>query len=298
MQHKSAINFSFIIPHKNIPNLLRKCVDSIPRRADVQIIVVDDNSDPTIVNFEHFPIQSDDIVEVVLTKEGKGAGYARNIGLEHAVGKWVVFADADDFFEKDLETAMDKFVSTNYDVVFFKTSSIQIPSGIPADRNEPLNGFIDVAIQENDYVPLMHFTACVARFIRRNFITQNQIRFHETRWANDVFFWSTCIGRMEKIVASPLVIYCYTDRQDSLVKDTSIACLTTRVRENWKSMYAERNRCGKREWDYYWRYQAWFNIYKRNKIVGGLYFVGSLFVWGKGFLSQVVKSLRRKYTNH
>ena len=37
--------YSFIIPHKNCPNLLQRCVDSIPERDDVQVIVVDDNSD-------------------------------------------------------------------------------------------------------------------------------------------------------------------------------------------------------------------------------------------------------------
>ena len=38
--------FSIIIPHKNIPSLLQRCLDSIPKRDDVQIIVVDDNSNP------------------------------------------------------------------------------------------------------------------------------------------------------------------------------------------------------------------------------------------------------------
>ena len=37
------INYSIIIPHKNIPDLLQRCLDSIPRREDVQIID-DDNS--------------------------------------------------------------------------------------------------------------------------------------------------------------------------------------------------------------------------------------------------------------
>ena len=46
------INFSFIIPHKNTPDLLQKCLDSIPRRDDVQIIVVDDNSDADKVDFD------------------------------------------------------------------------------------------------------------------------------------------------------------------------------------------------------------------------------------------------------
>lgn len=37
-------NLSIIIPHYNTPELLYKLIDSIPQSPDVQIIVVDDNS--------------------------------------------------------------------------------------------------------------------------------------------------------------------------------------------------------------------------------------------------------------
>jgi glycosyltransferase involved in cell wall biosynthesis len=95
------IIFSVIIPHKNRPDLLQYCLNSIPRRKDIQIIVVDDNSDEDKVNFNKFPGLDDEYVEIYLTKEGKGAGYARNMGLKHAKGKWLLFADADDFFTEN-----------------------------------------------------------------------------------------------------------------------------------------------------------------------------------------------------
>ena len=44
------INYSFIIPHKDIPDLLRRCVASIPQRDDIEIIIVDDASDSQVVN--------------------------------------------------------------------------------------------------------------------------------------------------------------------------------------------------------------------------------------------------------
>lgn len=65
------INYSIIIPHKNIPNLLQRCLDSIPNREDVQIIVVDDNSDPNIVDFDKFPGLNRSNVEVIFTKKEK-----------------------------------------------------------------------------------------------------------------------------------------------------------------------------------------------------------------------------------
>ena len=47
--------FTIIIPHKNVPDLLQRCLDSIPKRDDLHIIVVDDNSDSKIVDFDRFP---------------------------------------------------------------------------------------------------------------------------------------------------------------------------------------------------------------------------------------------------
>lgn len=38
------INYSIIIPHKNSAGLLQRCLDSIPQRDDIQIIIIDDNS--------------------------------------------------------------------------------------------------------------------------------------------------------------------------------------------------------------------------------------------------------------
>ena len=90
--------YTIIIPHKNAPLLLQRCLDSIPFRDDIQIIVVDDDSSSDVVDFMDFPGSSREDVEIIFTKEGKGAGYARNCGLLHARGKWLLFADADDFF--------------------------------------------------------------------------------------------------------------------------------------------------------------------------------------------------------
>ena len=36
--------YSIIVPHRNIPNLLRRLLCSIPKRDDIEIIVVDDKS--------------------------------------------------------------------------------------------------------------------------------------------------------------------------------------------------------------------------------------------------------------
>ena len=98
-------SYTIIIPHKNCPDLLKRCVDSIPVRDDVQIIVVDDNSDE-----DKKPSIERKGMEVVLldASSSKGAGRARNVGLKHAKGKWLLFADADDYYTDNLSKFLDK----------------------------------------------------------------------------------------------------------------------------------------------------------------------------------------------
>ena len=69
---------------------------------DIQVIVVDDNSPDADTYLEKYPELSRPYLEFIRTTKGGGAGYARNIGLDHAKGEWLLFADADDFYVEDM----------------------------------------------------------------------------------------------------------------------------------------------------------------------------------------------------
>ena len=88
--------YSIIIPHFNSSQLLERMLNSIPRRDDIQIIVVDDNSNE-IEKGELRKIRRPN-VELYFQTTNHGAGFARNVGLDHVLGQWVIVADADDVF--------------------------------------------------------------------------------------------------------------------------------------------------------------------------------------------------------
>ena len=112
-------NYSIIIPHKNIPSLLRRCLDSIPERDDLEIIVVDDNSkEDTIRDLQTIHRNN---LQIIYTKEGRGAGYARNVGISKAQGKWILFADADDYFEEIAFNTLDLFTNSKAQLVLFNS---------------------------------------------------------------------------------------------------------------------------------------------------------------------------------
>ena len=103
------------------------------------MIVVDDNSDADKVDFDHFPQWKGDHYEYYLTKEGKGGGYARNIGLQHAKGTWIVFSDADDFFTSDFRQVLCEIEDGSPDITFFNATSIRLDNSDPSSRVVHLN---------------------------------------------------------------------------------------------------------------------------------------------------------------
>jgi len=181
--------------------------------------VVDDASDPAEVDFARFPGMGAPGVEAVFTKEGRGAGYARNVGLERARGKWLLFADADDFFLPGAFEALAKYVDSPHDIVFFKTKSCYSEIDCPAERGKEHNSIVDNFIKNkahSENTVRYYLAHPWAKMIRRDFIEKEKIRFDEVITTNDKMF-SVKAGYFARSVgASEQIIYCITDRPGSL----------------------------------------------------------------------------------
>lgn len=216
------INYSIIIPHKNIPELLRRCLDSIPRRDDVQIIVVDDNSDPEIVKFDCFPGLGEPCVEVYFTKEGKGAGYARNVGLEHVVGKWILFADADDLFCPNMLEKLDRYKDSDAQVIVFRHKTVMSDTLEPSSKREFSSPEIFEAAMRGEISPPMYLSivhTVWAKMVSHHFLASHNISFEEVYCANDLFYCKMLAVYAERIILTKECIYILTDRPVSLSKD-------------------------------------------------------------------------------
>ena len=122
MMPDNYIKYSFVIPHHNSLTLLKRCVASIPQRGDVQIIIVDDNSEETQKPHEN---DFDRKIELLYidSVNTKGAGKARNLGKEKAKGDWLFFTDADDYYKEGFLSVIEKNISPEYDVIYFNVFS-------------------------------------------------------------------------------------------------------------------------------------------------------------------------------
>lgn len=203
--------FSIIIPHKGPQEQLARCVASIPERCDVQVIVVND-------------------------KDGHGAGWARNKGLEQATGDYVIFADSDDFFHPCFNAFLDTLQSETADVIFFNADSIDLDTGHPSWRANHLNRIMnsaDKAWQERHL--RYYFTEPWCKVVKMSLIRLCEIRFSESRILNDIFF-STQVGiHARSIKVHTGKCYCIGNHAGSTAKLMSDDRLLDIIRETAKS---------------------------------------------------------------
>jgi glycosyltransferase involved in cell wall biosynthesis len=213
--------FSVIIPHHNIPELLQRCLDSIPDVPEVQVIVVDDNSSAEKVDFEHFPGLQRNNTTCIFDKDGGGAGHARNIGLRHADGKWLVFADSDDFFMKDAFGILDKHKDALQDIILFKSNSVNSDDLSPSDRFQDVNQTIDYTLSGmiSAKQAVLRRPGPVCKMFRNSYIQRKSIWFDETKVSNDTMFVTkaACWTDDKAVTVSDEVLYTVTTRRGSLI---------------------------------------------------------------------------------
>lgn len=210
-------NFTIIIPHKNIPDLLNRCLLSIPHKDDIQIIVVDDAS-RNVEALEQLAL-SFPYVEFIYTKEGKGAGYARNVGLTKAKGEWLIFADADDYFSESFERLANQHSKDKADIIYFRAASVFSKSLKPSPR---LDNRIAALIRYKEYSKKINdfcryfYTEPWGKMVRRELVQRHNITFDETPIAND-FYFSIVSGYFANIIEyDHSILYIYTEREGSL----------------------------------------------------------------------------------
>ena len=211
-------NYSFIIPHKNCPDLLQRCVDSIPERDDVQIIVVDDNSASD--KKPYLDCRKIDLVLLNL-EQSNGAGRARNVGLQYAKGKWVLFADADDYYSDGFINILDNYVSKTMDILYFN--------------------FIYKDGRTGDVLSLH----CQKHFLEYDGSKKSldQVKFHhkmkkKKMICNDILFSMTIGRHTDNVLVEKRPLYVYLRNDNSLFnsKDTpqtALCRLTHRVKLNY-----------------------------------------------------------------
>lgn len=117
----SNIRVSIIIPCWNSAEWIEKCLNSIPKRNDIEIICINDGStDKTLLKLCDYRDKKCKNLIVLNSIENKGVSHARNMGLKIAQGEYILMLDSDDYiYPKLFNKIVDNYLYGEYDMIFY-----------------------------------------------------------------------------------------------------------------------------------------------------------------------------------
>ena len=218
---------SVIIPCYNAEKYLDQCMDSILNQTlqNIEIICVDDGSADSTPDKLHHYAEMDARVRV-FSQKNLFAGTARNLGLSHARGEYLLFLDCDDFFEENLaRDAYTAAVSNDADVVLFNARCFDEATG------EFRKGwFLNMGLvpEKQPFSPddcpdhLYQITTPVpwTKMFRRQFLLDKQLQFQTLRHTNDFYFVQSALAMAKRIVALDETLVTYRIGQKTNLQST------------------------------------------------------------------------------
>lgn len=220
------MKLSIIIPHKDDLDSLARLLEQIPDDNDIEVIVVDDNSE---VSPQHL-VESKPNANLLLSPgEPPGAGTARNAGLTVAQGEWILFADADDQFLPRAFELLRQHFHSSAEVIYFRPTATHALPDREANRHHNYVHLIDHHLDTGSEWIRYRFHPPWSKLIRLSLIKKHDFRFDECIAGNDLNF-SLQVGLAAKTIqATTQSIYCVTQgNPGSLTSQQSRTVLSAR----------------------------------------------------------------------
>lgn len=209
---KKDVLVSIIVPTFDCEGVVVRALQSIKTQTfqDFEVIIVDDcSSDNTCEEIENFIVGMINY-HLIQLPVNSGAGVARSTGLGVAIGKYIAFLDADDFWEPQKLELQVAYLENNSDVIIVH-SGYNILS---QDLNllgviKPINsvGFF-----------MMHFSNFIATstsLFRADLIGASSMPSIRAR--QDYAFWLKLLrANSGKVIGMPYILCNYVKMQGSL----------------------------------------------------------------------------------
>lgn len=172
---------SIIIPIYNCEYYISECLDSILNQNEksIEVIAVDDGSkDRSAQIIDEYSAQDRRIRALHI--ENSGPSRARNIGLNHATGDWILFVDADDWIDTDILSRLE-LNNNSPDITFFGFKKHyedgRCEECIPIETSNDASVCQQLKNLINSKDELFGYS--VNKVYRRSIIENNNIRFKE-----------------------------------------------------------------------------------------------------------------------
>lgn len=217
---------TIIVPVYNVEKYLRESLDSAINQTykNIEILVIDDGSKDSSGLICDEYAQKDNRIKV-FHQENAGLSGARNTGLKHATGDYIMFLDSDDTFEKKACEALVEYIEeTNADYVIGNYTNMDEDGTIwdkPVfDKNKYEKFKLSITDYENSFY-IMN-SGVWNKIFRKSFLDEIGVLFEERLPAEDAIFTTFCFIKSKNVYYLPEVVYDYRLRySDSISTNCS-----------------------------------------------------------------------------
>ena len=199
--------FSIIVPVYNVQNYLAACVKSVAEQAgerDWECILVDDGStDMSGTMCDAFAAEIPGMQ--VVHRENGGLAAARNTGLKHAQGEWVLFLDSDDAMAPGLLAALRTELAAHPEYDWFIGKHLEWQSDGSLTEHAGLH-LVPGLFDSSDYAARLKALYGAGHWsvwkycIRRSFLAESGVKFlPDCVWAEDWPFDLELLAKCERL---------------------------------------------------------------------------------------------------
>ena len=212
---------SVVVPCYNVSEYIDQCLNSILNNGyrNIELICIDDRSTDSTVDHIRKLMKKDKRVRLFWNELDHNiyGGGCRNIGLEHASGKYVYFCDSDDYILpglisecvarcEELDAEICCFRHKRLDVL--TNSFSEFPASLKThyllDPGKRAYGFNDVCNIFN-----MTFSGVWDKFYNRAFLDKIGAKFQEIKNSNDCAFSNKTMAHASKVTFIDRIFYVY-----------------------------------------------------------------------------------------
>lgn len=229
--------FSIVIPVYNVEQYLDECVMSVIAQTwrDFEIILVDDGSPDRSGAMCDRWAEKDERIKVVHQENG-GLSAARNTGICHASGEYVMFLDSDDWWadEHVLNAIARRLELTGADVLSFnyRKSFDGNPEPLYFPESLPSSEEAETLAQMQRWDRWV--TGACNKVIRRAILTEQEIMFRTGITAEDIDWTLRLALSCERFAFANVCVFVYRQHASSISHSPSpkkIECLCSNVQE-------------------------------------------------------------------
>lgn len=217
---------SIVVPVYNAEVTIGRCIESLINQTfkDIEIILIDDGSNDKSGLICDLYASKDERI-VVIHKTNEGVSKARNVGIERAQSRYLMFVDSDDYImSSTCDVLFNAIEDTNYDmaVVGYQRSFIYNGIAVKSVQVIPNCNSIDSFEQYiKNWSSLFEkalFNAPWGKLYKMDYIKKNKILFNEDLFCGeDLLFNLTVLSYIHKIAIVNEACYFYQSTEvDSL----------------------------------------------------------------------------------